>query len=148
MLRLVYFGLILLLEVLLLVTTLPFLGGDPHVFVTGDLEVKPLVVGALAGCIVFLRVMRLMFIAPSFLSTLLFLLCCSFVDVLSLLPMFLRVFGVKGLPSLGGILWFGIGRGCVVMVHAVPFLLFILRIFGFLLICMVFIGGCLTLLMC
>ena len=34
-------------------TTLSFLGGDPYVFVTGDLEVKPLVVGALAGCIVF-----------------------------------------------------------------------------------------------
>ena len=46
MLRLVYFGLILLLEVLLLVTTLSFLGGDPHVLVTGDLEVKPFVVGA------------------------------------------------------------------------------------------------------
>ena len=60
----------------------------------------------------------------------------------------LRVFGEKGLPSLGGILWLGIGRVYVVMVHAVPFLLFILGIFGFLLICMVFIGGCLTLLMC
>ena len=56
--------------------------------------------------------------------------------------MFLRVFGVKGLPGLGGILWLGVGRGYVVTVHAVPFLLFILGIFGFLLICMVFIGGC------
>ena len=60
----------------------------------------------------------------------------------------LKVFGVKGLPSLDGTLWLGIGRGYVVMVHAVPFLLFILGIFGFTLICMVFIGGCLTLLMC
>ena len=66
MLRLVYFGLILLLEVLLLVTTLSFLGGDPCVFVTGDLEVKLLVVRALAGCIVFLRVMRLIVIVLSF----------------------------------------------------------------------------------
>ena len=111
MLKLVYFGLILLLEVLLLVTALSFLGGDPYVFVTGDLEVKPLVVGALAGCIVSLRVMRLIVTVPSFLSILLFLLYCSFVDVLSLLLMFLRVLGVKGLPSLGGILWLGIGRG-------------------------------------
>ena len=88
------------------------------------------------------------FNCAQFLSTLLFLQCYSFVDVLSLLPMFLRVFGVKGLPSLGGILWLGIGERYVVMVHVVPFLLFILGIFGFLLICMVSIGGCLTLLMC
>ena len=67
MLRLVYFGLILLLGVLLLLATLPFLGGVPYVFVAGVLEVKPLVVGVLAGCIVFLRVMRLIVTVPGFL---------------------------------------------------------------------------------
>ena len=66
MLTLVYFGLILLLEVLLLVTALSFLGGDPCVFVTGDLEVSLLVVVALAGCIVSLRVMRSVVTVPSF----------------------------------------------------------------------------------
>ena len=55
-LRLVYFWLILLLEVLLLLATLPFLGEVSYVFVAGVLEVKPLVAGALAGCIVFPRV--------------------------------------------------------------------------------------------
>ena len=94
--------------------------------------------GSSSSCIVFLKVMRLTVTVPSFLSTPLFLLCFSFVNVLSLLLMFLRVFGVKGLPSLDGILWLGIGRGYVVMVLAVPFLLFTLGIIGFLLICMVF----------
>ena len=66
MLRLVYFGLKLLLEFLLLLATLPFLGGGSYVFVAGVLEVKPLVAGALAGCIVFPRVMRLIRTVPSF----------------------------------------------------------------------------------
>ena len=65
-LRLVYFGLILLLEVLLLLATLPFLGEVSYVFVAGVLEVKLLVVGALAGCIVLLKVMRLMVTCAQF----------------------------------------------------------------------------------
>ena len=72
-----------------------------------------------------------------FLSTLLFLLFYSFVGVLSLLLMFLRVFGIRGSHSHVGILWLGIGREYVVMVRVVPFLFFILGILGFLLICMV-----------
>ena len=64
-----------------------------------------MVVGALAGYIVFLRVTRLIVIVPSFLSTLLFLLYYSFVDVLNLLLVFLRVFGIMGSLSLGGMLW-------------------------------------------
>ena len=107
--RLVYFGLMLLLGVLLLLEALSFFGEVSYVFVGGVLEVKLLVVGALAGCLVFLRVMRLIVTVPSFLSTLLFLQYYSFVDVLILSLMFLRVFGVKDLPSLDGILWLGIG---------------------------------------
>ena len=67
-------------------------------------EVELLVAGVLAGCIVLVRVMMLMFIALSILFILLFLLFYSFVDVLSLLLMFLRVFGVRGSLSLGGML--------------------------------------------
>ena len=101
-------------------------------------------VGALAGCIVFLRVTGLIVIVLSFLSTLLFLLFYSFVDVLSLLLVFLRAFGIKGSFSLGGMLWFSIGVLCVAMVLVVPFLLSIPGKIGFLLICMVFMNGFLT----
>ena len=93
-----------------------------------------LVAWAPAGCIVFLRGMKLIDTVLSFLLTLLFLLFYSFVGVLNLLLMFLRGFGVKGSHSLGGMLWSGIGELYVVMVHAVPFLLFILGMFGFLMI--------------
>ena len=66
MLRLVYCMLILLLVVLLLLATLPFLVGVAYVFVVGVLVVKLLVVEALAGYIVLLRVMRLIVVVPSF----------------------------------------------------------------------------------
>ena len=138
MLRLVYFVLTLLLEVLLLLVALPFLVEVCYEFVTGVWEVELLVAGVLADCIELVRVMRLMFIALSTLFILLFLPCYSFVDVLSLLRMFLRVSKVKGSLSLVGILYLGIGVLFVGMVHVVPFLLFIPGKIGFLLICMVF----------
>ena len=50
----------------MLLATLPFLVEVSYVFVAGVLEVKPLVAGALAGCIVFLRVTRLIVTVPSF----------------------------------------------------------------------------------
>ena len=74
-LRLVYFGLILLLVVLVLLATLSFLGGVSYVFVAGVLEVKPLVVGALAACIGFLSVTRLIVTVLSFCQL------CSFSSV-------------------------------------------------------------------
>ena len=103
--ELVYLMLILLLEGLLLLATLPFLVGVAYVFVVGVLVVKLLVVEALAGYIVLLKVMRLIVIVLSCLSTLLFLLFYSFVDGLNLLLMFLRVFGIKDSLRLGGTLW-------------------------------------------
>ena len=102
MLKLVYLELTLLLEVLLLLVALPFLVEVCYEFVTSVWEVELLVAGVLAGCIVLVRVMMLMFIALSTLLTLLLLLLYSFVDVLSLLRMFLRVSRVKGLLNLGG----------------------------------------------
>ena len=92
--------------------------------------------------------MRLMFIALSTLFILLFLLFYSFEDVLSQLRMSLRVSKVKGSLSLVGMLYLGIGVLFVVMVRVVPFLLFIPGKIGFLLICMVFIGGFLIPLRC
>ena len=65
MLRLVYFELILLLEVLLLLVALPFLVEVCYEFVTGVWEVELLAARVLAGCIELVRVMRLMFIALS-----------------------------------------------------------------------------------
>ena len=88
--------------------------------------------------------MRLIMNVLSFLSTPLFLQFYSFVDVLSQLLMFLRVFGIKVLLRHGGTLWYGIGRLYAVMVLAVPFLLFTLGMIGFLLIYMVFISGLVT----
>ena len=96
MLKLVYFVLILLLGVLLLLATLLFLVGVSYVFVVGVLEAELLVVGALAGCIVFLRVTRLIVIVLSFLLTLLFLLFYSFVDVFSLFAGVLKGIRDKG----------------------------------------------------
>ena len=81
-----------------------FLGRGSCAFVTGILEVKLLVAGAPTGCIVFPKVMRLINTVPCVLSTFLFLQCYSFVGVPNLLLMFLRVFGVKGLMSLGAML--------------------------------------------
>ena len=85
--------------------------------------------GALVGYIVFPRVTRLMLKVLSFLSTLLFLRFYSFVDVLSQLLMSLRVFGIKGLLRLGGMLCCRVGELYAVMVLAVPFLLFTLGMF-------------------
>ena len=83
MLKLVYLELMLLLEVLLLLAALPFLVEVCYGFVTGVWEVELLAAGVLVGCIELVRVMRLMYIALSTLFILLFLLCYSFVDVLS-----------------------------------------------------------------
>ena len=83
MLRLVYYMLILLLAVLLLLATLPFLVEVSYGFVTGVWEAELLAAGVLVSCIELVRVMRLMFIALSTLFILLFLRFYSFVGVLS-----------------------------------------------------------------
>ena len=140
-LRMVYFVLTLWLEVLSLLAILRTLGGVPCVFVAGVLGVEPWGARALVGCIVFPRVMRLIVTVPSFLFILLYLLSYFFVDVSNLLLMFLRVFGIRGLVSLGGTLWFGIGVQFVVMVLVVPLFLFNPGRTGFPLICMAFING-------
>ena len=99
--RQVHFGLMLLLEVLLLLAALPFLEEVCYVFVAGVWEAELLVA---RGYIVFAKMMSLISIALSILSIPLFLLCYSFVGVSSPLLMFLRVLGVRGLLSLGGTL--------------------------------------------
>ena len=106
MLRQVYLGHMLLLEVLLLLAALPFLEEVCYVFVAGVWEAELLVAWLLAGCIGSVMLMRLMSTVLSSLSTLLFLPCYSFVGVSNLLQMFLRVFGVKGSLSLVGMLYF------------------------------------------
>ena len=100
-----YFGHKLLLVALLLLAALPFLEEVCYVFVAGVLEAERLVARARVGYIVLAKVMRLINTVLSSLSTLLFLPCYSFVGVSSLLRMFLRVFGVKGLLSLAGMLY-------------------------------------------
>ena len=60
---------------------------------------------ARAGFFVLAKMMRLINIVLSSLSTLLFLPCYSFVGVSNLLRMLLRVLGVRGLLSLGGMLY-------------------------------------------
>ena len=87
-----------------MLAALPFLEEVCYVFVAGVWEAELLVARARAGYIVFAKVMRLISIVLNFLSTPLFLLCYSFVGVSSLLRMFSRVFGVRGLLSLGGML--------------------------------------------
>ena len=83
MLKLVYLGLMLLLEVLLLLAVLLFLEEVCYVFVAGVWEAELLVARAPAGYIVLAKMMRLINIVLSSLSILLFLLCYSFVaDVL------------------------------------------------------------------
>ena len=104
-LRQVCFEPMLLLEVRLKLAALPFLVEVCYVFVAGVWEVELLVAGVLVGCIVLVRVMRLIVTVPSFLFILLFLPFYSFVDVLSPLLMFLRVLGTRGLLSLGGMLY-------------------------------------------
>ena len=78
MLRQVYLGLMLLLEVLLLLAALPFLEEVYYVFVAGVWEAELLVARAPAGYIVLAKMMRLINIVLSSLSTLLFLLCLLF----------------------------------------------------------------------
>ena len=119
MLRRVYFGPILELVVPLKLAVLPFLVEVCYVFVTGVWEAGLLVAGDLVGYIGLVRVMRLMCIVLSTLLTLLSLLLYSFVDASSLLRMFSRVFGVRVLLSLGGMLFWVIGRLYVVMVRVV-----------------------------
>ena len=150
MLRLVYFVLMLLLEVLLLLVAPPFLVEVPcHEFVTGVWG------GRAAGGRGSSRLYRVSqgddvdrSLHSVFCSILLFLLFYSFVGVLSqLLDVLKGIQGVKGLLNLGGTLYLmSIGVLFVAMVLVVPFLLFIPGKIGFLLICMVFIGGCLILL--
>ena len=139
--RPVYLGLMLLLEVLLMLATLPFLVEVCYGFVAGVWEAELLAAGVLVGCIGLARVMRLISIALSILSIPLFLLCYSFAGALSPLLMFLRGSGIKGLHSLGGMLFWDSGMLSVVMVHVVLLLLFILGIVGFTQIFMVSIIG-------
>ena len=93
-------GHMLLLEVLLLLAALPFLEEVCYVFVAGVWEAERLVVQFLVGFIELVRVMMLMFIVLSTLSTLLFLLCYFFEGVSNLLRMFQTVLGVGGLLRL------------------------------------------------
>ena len=96
MLRRVYFGPVLKLEVPLKLAALPFLAEVCCVFVAGVWR---------PGCNGLAMVMRLMCIAPSTLLISLFLLHNSFVGVLSPWRMFSKVLGVKGLLSPGGMLY-------------------------------------------
>ena len=66
MLRVVYLGLMLLLEVLLLLAALPFLEEVCYVFVADVWEAELLVARAPAGCIVLAKMMRLISIVLSF----------------------------------------------------------------------------------
>ena len=86
--RQVYLGHMLLLEVLLLLAALLFLEEVCYVFVAGVWVAELLVVRARAGYIVLAKMMRSISIVLNSLSTLLFLLCYSFVGVSSLLQMF------------------------------------------------------------
>ena len=88
---LVYFGLIPKMEGPLKLAALPFLVEVCYGFLAGVWEAEQLVVQFLVGCIGLARVMRLMCIVHSTLLILLFLLCYSFVGVLSPLRMFSRV---------------------------------------------------------
>ena len=89
-----------------------------------------------------------MCIVLSTLPTLLSLLLYSFVDASSLLRMCLRVSGVKVLLSPGGMLFWVVGRLCVVMVRVVLSLPLTPGIGGFPLICMVSTVGFLIPLRC
>ena len=102
-LRRVYFGPILKLEVLLKLAALPFLEEVCCGFVAG-VWAELLVARTRAGYIVFAKMMRLISIALSILLTLLFLLFYSFAGASSPLLMFLRESGINGLLSLGGML--------------------------------------------
>ena len=81
--RLVDFGLIILLEALLLLATLLFLEEVSSVFVAGVWEAELLVVRPRVGYIMYAKMMRLISIVLNILSTPLFLLYCSFVGVSS-----------------------------------------------------------------
>ena len=72
----------------------------------------------------------------------------SFVGVLSLLRMCLKVSGVGASLSPGGMLYWGDGVPCVVMVRVVLSPLFIPGMIGFLQISMAFSSGCLIPLRC
>ena len=115
----VYFGLILKLVVPLRLAVLPFLAEVFYVFVAGGWEAGLSVAGDLVGYIGPVRVMKWMCIVLSTLLTLLLLLLYSFVGALSLLRMYSKVLGVGVLLSLGGMLFWAIGRLYVVMVRAV-----------------------------
>ena len=94
--RQVYLGHTLLLEVLLLLAALPFLEEVCYVFVAGVWEAELLVVRARAGYIVLAKMMRLISIVLNSLSTLLCLLCYSFVGVLKSVADVLNCFRSKG----------------------------------------------------
>ena len=90
------------------VAVLPFLAEVCYGFVAGVWEAELLAAGVLAGCIWLAVVMRLMFIVLSILLILLFS-CVTFVDVLSLLRMFLRVSRVASLRYWGAVCRHGPG---------------------------------------
>ena len=104
-LRMVYFGLILLLEVLLLLAALHFLAEVCYGFVAGVWEAELLVVQFLEDSIGLARVMMLMCTVLNTLFIPLCLLYFSSVDFLSLWQMFLKVSRVRGSLSLGGMLF-------------------------------------------
>ena len=108
----------------------PFLEEVCYVFVAGVWEAELLVARARAGYIVFAKMMRLISIVLSILSIPLFLLFYSFAGVSSPLLMFLRESGIKGLLSLGGMLFWNFGMLSVVMVLVVLLLPFILGMAG------------------
>ena len=146
--RQAYLGHMLLLEVLLMLAALPFFEEVCYVFVAGVWEAELLVARAPAGYIVLAKMMRLISIALSILSIPLFLLFYSFAGALGPLPMFLRESGIKGLLSLGGMLFWNFGMLYVVMVRVVLFPHFIPVILGFFRISMAFSSGCLIPLRC
>ena len=76
-----------------------------YVFVAGVWVVEQMVAVVLAGCIGSVMGIRLMCIVLRTLSTLLLLLLYSFVVVLSLVRMCLRVSGTKDLVLLDGMLY-------------------------------------------
>ena len=148
MLRQVYLGHMLLLEVLLLLAALPFLEEVCYGFVAGVWEAELLAAGGSSG---LYRISQgdevdvhcaQYFVNSSHAPVLLFRRRLkSMSDVL-------KGFGVRVLLSLGGMLFCVIGRLFVVIARVVPFSHFIPGIVGFLLIFMASTGGFLIPLRC
>ena len=102
MLRRVYFGPTLKLEVLLKLAALPFLEEACYAFVAGVWEAELLAVRVLAGCVGLAMVMRWMFVLLSISLTLLLPRFSSFAGVPSLLLMSLKGSVAVGLLRPGG----------------------------------------------